>query len=203
MEVVAPLQVKELCTFHTWNYPEPMVESQLNHVSVLADDLEESARFYEDVFGMERLPTPNFSVDVKWLRVGDLQLHLFDRDIDAVDFYHFGIHVDDFEAVYQAVLDSDISSFDVVGGTGDEVVTEHPDVYVLPDDSIQMYIRDPSGNLVEVNYPDVSDIDRDVVPELVDRDDLIPQTGEAAKSFLYSEAFLARLGFERPEASSD
>lgn len=91
-----PCRVKQLCTSHAWSYPEPMVESHLNHVSILADDLEESAQFYEDVFGMERLPTPNFSVEVKWLQPGDLQLHLFDRDIDAADYYHFDIHVDDF-----------------------------------------------------------------------------------------------------------
>ena len=49
----------------------------INHVSISATDLEESTRFYEEVFGMERIPTPIFETPVQWLRVGDLQLHLF------------------------------------------------------------------------------------------------------------------------------
>lgn len=164
-----------------------MVESVINHVSILANDLEESASFYESVFGMERIPTPNFSVPVQWLQCGDRQLHLFKRDIDAVDYYHFGLHVDDFESVYETIQEHDIASFDVVGGSGDEVVDDTPDVYELPDGAIQMYIRDPAGNLVEVNYPDVADIDRSIVTEVIDRNDLIDQTGEAAHSYLYND----------------
>ena len=54
-----------------------MRATRINHVSIAAADLEESTRFYEEVFGMERIPTPTFADPVQWLRVGDLQLHLF------------------------------------------------------------------------------------------------------------------------------
>ena len=37
-------------------------------------------RFYEELFGMERLPTPNFGLKIRWLGLGDQQLHLFDVD---------------------------------------------------------------------------------------------------------------------------
>ena len=39
----------------------------------------ESVGFYEEIFGMQRVPTPNFGFPVQWLRVGSLQLHLFER----------------------------------------------------------------------------------------------------------------------------
>jgi hypothetical protein len=29
-----------------------------------------------------------------------------------------------------------------------------------------MYLRDPADNLVEVNWPDVTTLDRDVIPEI-------------------------------------
>jgi hypothetical protein len=29
-----------------------------------------------------------------------------------------------------------------------------------------MYLRDPAGNLVEVNWPDVTTLDREVIPEI-------------------------------------
>ena len=70
------------------------------HVSVHASDLEESTRFYVDLFGMRRVPAPDFEHPVVWLEVGDQQLHLFLRDTPAPDFHHIGLDVDDFEAAY-------------------------------------------------------------------------------------------------------
>ncbi len=79
----------------------PVRALRLNHVSIHADDLEESARFYERVFGLERLPTPTFGdTTVLWLAVGDQQLHLFTRETGPPRYHHFGLEVDDFEAVY-------------------------------------------------------------------------------------------------------
>ena len=37
----------------------------------------------------------------------------------------------------------------------------------LPDGAVQMYLRDPAGNLVEINWPDVTTLDRSVVPDIV------------------------------------
>jgi lactoylglutathione lyase len=167
-----------------------MVSSRFTHISVLAHDLDESSQFYAEIFGMEPIPAPNFSVPVRWLRCGDLQLHLFKRDIEAASYYHFGLHVDDFESVYESVTEGDVATFDMVGGEGEEVLNQALDVYELPDGSVQMYLLDPAGNLVEVNYPDVNDLDRSVVSETVDRDDLIPQDGEAADAVLYHQELL-------------
>ena len=51
-----------------------------NHVSVHARKLDESVRFYVEVFGMEKIPTYNFAFPVQYLRLGDLQLDLFERE---------------------------------------------------------------------------------------------------------------------------
>ena len=76
----------------------------INHVSISASDLEESTRFYEEVFGMERIPTPIFETPVQWLRVGDLQLHLFLDDAGTAPArHHLGLTIDDFEAAYEVV----------------------------------------------------------------------------------------------------
>ena len=143
------------------------------HVSVHAHDLEESARFYIEVFGMEEIPAPNFYSPVRWLRVGDLQLHLFQSEVPAPTRHHFGIDVDDFEAAYTKAREL---------GIGDE---HHfsADVYELPDGAVQLYLRDPAGNLVEVNWPDVTTLDRSVVTGIEKRD--VPQTGDALRATLY------------------
>jgi catechol 2,3-dioxygenase-like lactoylglutathione lyase family enzyme len=157
-----------------------MVSSTFTHASILADDLDESVSFYEEVFGMERVPSPRFSVPVEWLRCGDLTLHLFDRDVDVADNYHVGLHVDDFERVYREVVDRGIAA-DFDPDAGEAVV------YELPDGAVQLYLEDPAGNLVEVNYPDATDLDRSVVTNVVKRSDQFDQTGDASEAVLYFE----------------
>ena len=126
------------------------------HVSVHAHDLEESARFYQEVFGMEEVPSPGFPFPVRWLRVGDLQLHLFPSDDAAPRGHHFGLDVEDFEAVYRKAKEKDVQ---VKEGY-------FSNVYELPDGAVQLYLRDPAGNMVEVNYPYADDLDRSVVGEI-------------------------------------
>ena len=157
-----------------------MVSSRFTHTSILAKDLEESVAFYEEIFGMERIPSPNFTTPVEWLRVGDLTLHLFKRDIEAADFYHIGLHVDDFESVYQAVDERGIA-------TTFDPDTAEPVVYELPEGAVQLYINDPTGNLVEVNYPRADELDQSIVSNIVPRAEQIPQDGEAAEAKLYFE----------------
>ena len=77
-----------------------MITNGFTHVSVHAHDLKESARFYRDLFGMEELPSPDFPSPVHWLKVGTLQLHLFQSEETAHTGHHFGLDVEDFEAVY-------------------------------------------------------------------------------------------------------
>lgn len=143
----------------------------LNHVSVLALDIEESTEFYTDVLGMERVPTPNFEVPVQWLQTESGQLHLFERDMEPIGSYHFGVTVDDFEDVYhRAKAEGFLANWD--DGTD-------ASVYGLPDGAVQLYLNDPTGNLVEVDYPDADELDDDIVDEILDREDIHPQTGEA------------------------
>ena len=47
-----------------------MTAISINHVSIHAQDLERSAAFYEQLFGMQRIPTPTFAFPVAWLRLG-------------------------------------------------------------------------------------------------------------------------------------
>ena len=149
----------------------------LNHVSIHARDLEESVRFYVEVFGMEPIPTYEFAFPVQYLRLGDLQLHLFERDTDAPPYHHIGINVDDFEGAYLRAKELGIL----------ERESFFEDMYELPDGSVQMYVRDPAGNLVEIDWPDVSTLDRSLIPDLKRLGDTVPQTGDALRATLYLE----------------
>jgi YD repeat-containing protein len=148
---------------------------RFNHVSICAPDLKESVRFYEQIFGMEQIATYNFRFPVQYLRLGEQQLHLFERDADPPLYHHFGIDVDDFEAAYEKAKELGIQE--------EKAFFSH--AYELPDGTVQMYIRDPAGNLVEVDWPDVTTLDRSRVPDLKRLEDDVAQTGDALESTLY------------------
>jgi catechol 2,3-dioxygenase-like lactoylglutathione lyase family enzyme len=146
-----------------------------NHLSVSANDLEASLRFYETVFGMERIPTYNFGFTTQYLRCGKLQLHVFLLEDHVPLYQHFALDVDDFHAVYEAA--KRLGALD--SKTFRNAVNE------LPDGSVQMYLRDPGGNLLEVDWPDVTTLDRSRIPELKNLAEFVEQTGDALKASLY------------------
>ena len=154
-----------------------MRATRLNHVSIHASDMEASLRFYTDVFGMERLPSPNFAQRVEWLRLGDQQLHLFHRQTAAPEFHHIALDVDDFEAVYRKAKELGLLDEDSFGAA----------VRELPGGAVQMYIRDPAGNLVELDWPDVNTLNRSVIANVRRVVDERPQSDEALRSTLYHE----------------
>jgi catechol 2,3-dioxygenase-like lactoylglutathione lyase family enzyme len=149
--------------------------TRINHVSIAARDLEESTRFYESVFAMERIPTPTFESPVQWLRVGDMQLHLFLYDGAAPTRHHLGITIDDFDAAYDAVKGH-------VSDTWGWQLVE------LPSRQVQLYFRDPADNLIELNWPDADTLDRSRYPELRKIAEHFPQRPDSKEAILYLNA---------------
>jgi catechol 2,3-dioxygenase-like lactoylglutathione lyase family enzyme len=48
-----------------------MKATGFTHTSVHAHDLDESVRFYQELFEMEEIPAPDFPFPVRWLRLGE------------------------------------------------------------------------------------------------------------------------------------
>ena len=128
----------------------------LTHVSIGARDLEEPVRFYEDFFGMEEVPAPDFTGRVRWPRVGDLKLHPFQDEGSAPVGHHFALGVDDFGAAFRKTRETGAR---VEGGN-------YSTVREPPDGAVQMYLRDPAGNLVEVNWRNANTLDRGLIGEI-------------------------------------
>lgn len=127
----------------------------LNHVSVVARDLDESLRFYVEVLGLEPLPTPDFGFPVQWLRVGSLQVHLFERPDPPPTYAHFALEVDDVVALYERAR---------AAGALDESFGYT--IAELPGGEAQLYVRDPAGNLLELDHPDGAAA-RERIPEMI------------------------------------
>ena len=124
----------------------------INHVSVNALDLNESVAFYVELLGVKPIASPNFGLPVQWLGLGRTQLHLFERDLTPTSHHHFAITVDDLEPVYRAADRRD--AFDDTA-FGNRLVE-------LPGDVVQLYVRDPAGNLVEFDQHGVDRLPDDM-----------------------------------------
>ncbi len=154
-----------------------MPAGRINHVSIVAKDLEESASFYETLFGMQRIPTATFPEPVLWLRLGGQQLHLFQSDRNEPTLqHHVGIDVDDFDTVYARAKELGILDTAAFGGS----LRSHPTGWV------QLYLRDPAGNLVEVDWPDVSTLAPETRADVVPLERIVPQEGDAAVATLFT-----------------
>ncbi len=151
------------------------MSSRINHVSVNARDLQESVDFYVDLLGAERIATPNFGIPVQWLALGRTQLHLFERDLKPTSHHHLGITVDDLEPVYRAA--------ERRGAFDDEAFRNR--LVELPGDVVQLYVRDPAGNLVEIDHHGADRLPEDLRARLKGLWDFNPQDDEQMSARLF------------------
>jgi len=151
------------------------VSSRINHVSVNALNLQESVDFYVDLLGAEPIATPNFGIPVQWLALGRTQLHLFERDLKPTSHHHLGITVDDLEPVYRAA--------ERRGAFDDEAFRNR--LVELPGDVVQLYVRDPAGNLVEIDHDGAGRLPDDLRAQIKPLWDFNPQDDEQMSARLF------------------
>jgi catechol 2,3-dioxygenase-like lactoylglutathione lyase family enzyme len=113
----------------------------INHVTLIVDQLEEAVAFYQQELGMEVIPAFMLDYPTAFLQIGkDQQLHLTEWE-DAKSFRgHVCLVVDDFNAVFWRSKELGIIDQEPWGK-----------VRQLPEGVMQMFIRDPSGNLIEIS----------------------------------------------------
>ena len=111
----------------------------VHHVSINVRDVDEAAKFYLEVLELEKLPRPDFGFPGLWLRSGGQEIHLMQVDgHEAPEGQHFAFKVESLDAV--------IAELEERG-----VKVSKP--YDLPGGARQAFLRDPSGNLLELNQP--------------------------------------------------
>lgn len=149
--------------------------TELNHVSLSAEDLETSVSFYVEMFGLEPVPTPNFGFPVQWLRAGERQLHLFERPGAPPRYHHVALTVEDFPTLYERARERGCFDTDTFAGH----------LLELPGDCVQLYLRDPAGNLVEVSALGASRLPEPIASEMVSLAELNPQSEENMRATLF------------------
>ena len=121
--------------------------AKLRHLALSVKDLEESAKFYENAFGMERVRQSDVAIMLSDGVVSLALLHLRSNDnapdergLDYIGMHHLGFLVDDVPAASQAV--------EAAGGTYHGQILN---VGAGPE-SERKY-RDPNGVVIDVTSP--------------------------------------------------
>ena len=115
----------------------------VHHVSLRVDDLDKSLEFYMGVLGCKRLPRPGNipGPPGAWMQAGDTQVHITARPVDAIvgspptgiepTASHIAFHTDDLDAAEASLR-------------------ERGFVYERGNAVEQIFIQDPSGNIIEL-----------------------------------------------------
>jgi glyoxylase I family protein len=118
---------------------DPVIEPLgVHHVSINVRDATEGVEFYTQMLGLRlRGDRPDFGFGGAWLDLGGQQVHLIEAPVPADHGQHFAIQVADID---RAVAE--------LRGRGVEVSDPTPVAT-----SRQCFLRDPSGNLIELHEP--------------------------------------------------
>ncbi len=108
----------------------------VQHVSINVDDTEAALAFYVEGLGLTPIPRPDIGIAGAWLIAPNgVQVHLIELPGGGNPNNHFALDVVDIDAAIAAVREAGIEA-----GNWNDIGTGR-----------QVFLRDPSGNIVELN----------------------------------------------------
>ncbi len=121
---------------------------QIDHVTLVVEDLSRSRAFYVDLLGMTEVARPAFSFPGAWFQAGSTLVHLIEAhegsgrpgvDPDRAHgsrCHHLAFSVEDAAAAAEHLQECGIP---IIG-----------DVRRRPDGAVQVFLPDPDGHIVEL-----------------------------------------------------
>lgn len=114
---------------------------KINHVALVVSNLEEACKFYEEELGLEAIPAFLFDYPTAFFKFNEeQQLHLTEWEDEYSFRGHICVQVDNINTIFFRMKELGVIDIKPWGK-----------VRQLPDGAIQMFVRDPSGNLVELS----------------------------------------------------
>jgi catechol 2,3-dioxygenase-like lactoylglutathione lyase family enzyme len=135
----------------------------INHVTLIVRNLEEACLFYEKELGLEVIPAFLFDYPAAFFKINnDQQLHLTEWHDDNVSYRgHVCFQVDDINTLFWRMKELGIID-----------VRPWGKVRLLPGGVLQMFVRDPSGNLVELSCQPGFAVDPKILEDVLYNDGL-------------------------------
>jgi catechol 2,3-dioxygenase-like lactoylglutathione lyase family enzyme len=117
-----------------------METAGIHHVAINVLDLDAAMDFYVRQLGFAVLDRPDFDFRGAWLQAGASQIHLMETEAPTIDRrQHMALRVADLDA---AVADLEAAGVEVFRSA------------YIPSAGHQAFLKDPSGNRIELNQPD-------------------------------------------------
>jgi catechol 2,3-dioxygenase-like lactoylglutathione lyase family enzyme len=134
-----------------------MSGTNLQHVNLQVGDLDAAVAFYTDVLGLGLAPTPDIGMPAQFIAINDYQeIHINQSDDLKPERAHFCIRVADFNGVYHRAK---------AAGAIESRTWGH--AKRLASGVVQMFVRDPAGNLVEIACDADQPVDDEVFGEAI------------------------------------
>ena len=119
----------------------------INHVAIRTLDLDQTNKFYTEVLGMGLAKRPPFNFPGSWLQIGQTMIHVMAGDA-AYDtdgkFRPAGGCVDH--------ISISAEGYDDFAGRFTKHGLEWREFAVPEADIVQLFVRDPNGILIELNF---------------------------------------------------
>jgi len=131
-------------------------DNSIQHVNLMVDDLAAADAFYGEMLGLPRASTPDLGFPAQFYAVNSSQeLHVNQLDDARPERAHFCLRVSDFDALFRRARELGVIETETWGK-----------VRRLPTGVMQLFVRDPSGNLIELSC----EADQPVDPAMFDLD---------------------------------
>ena len=131
--------------------------NRIHHINLMVDDLARAVEFYGTALGLEPLPTPDMGFPAQFFKINDLQeIHLNQLQDVTPERAHFCLRVDDFT-----------DRFLRMKALGAIEIKTWGKVRRLPSGVMQMFVRDPAGNLIELSCESDQYVDPAIFDEAI------------------------------------
>jgi lactoylglutathione lyase len=131
--------------------------NRIQHVNLMVDDLDRAVAFYGTALGLETVPTPEMGFPAQFFKINDMQeIHVNQLDDIAPERAHFCLRVDDFTAQFRRMK-----------ALGAIEIKTWGKIRRLPSGVMQMFVRDPAGNLIELSCESDQHVDPAIFDEAI------------------------------------
>ncbi|MEI3797462.1 MULTISPECIES: VOC family protein [unclassified Chitinophaga] len=128
---------------------------KINHVTLIVDNLEKVGHFYQHELGLEPLAAFRFDYPVMFFKFNEeQQLHISEWEDHTSFRGHVCVQVDDFSSLFFRMKELNVIDIKPWGK-----------VRKLPDGAMQMFVRDPAGNLVEISSIPGAEVDSRILAD--------------------------------------
>ncbi|APG61041.1 VOC family protein [Christiangramia salexigens] len=117
-----------------------------DHDAILVQDVDRSAKFYEEILGLKEIPNGGLGDHIRWFALGDnVQIHLIEStdETEKHKGVHFALNTADLKGLMEFLNSANIAFENWPGEKG---VTN-----TRPDGIKQIYLQDPDGYWIEIN----------------------------------------------------